>query len=48
MAALEICSRLKRVVAEAVLSLMVLEAKLRDRASIPSSGCSKVNSNSQA
>ena len=39
---------LQRMVAEAVLSLMVLEAKLRDRAGIPSSDCSKENSNSQA
>jgi glycosyltransferase involved in cell wall biosynthesis len=34
---------LQRVVAEAVLSLMVLEAKLRDRSGISSSGCSKEN-----
>jgi hypothetical protein len=31
---------LQRMVAEAVLSLMVLEAKLRKRADIPSSDCS--------
>jgi glycosyltransferase involved in cell wall biosynthesis len=34
---------LQRMVAEAVLSLMVLEAKLRDRAGIPSSNCSNEN-----
>jgi hypothetical protein len=39
---------LQRMVAEAVLSLMVLEAKLRDRASMASSDCSKENLNSQA
>jgi glycosyltransferase involved in cell wall biosynthesis len=32
---------LQRMVAEAILSLMVLEARLRDRASISSSDCSK-------
>jgi hypothetical protein len=34
---------LQRMVAEAVLSLVLLEAKLRDRAGISSSGCSKKN-----
>jgi glycosyltransferase involved in cell wall biosynthesis len=34
---------LQRMVAEAVLSLMVLEAKLRNRAGIPSSDCSNRN-----
>jgi hypothetical protein len=34
---------LQRMVAEAVLSLMVLEAKLRERSGTPSSDCSNGN-----